>query len=333
MTTAPWKQRYEKFSSPYLGRFNGRIFFRLLITLFVASIADFAVINILPGSPAQVILGTQATPQKVATLNAKLGLGAPLYDQYLRWLSQLLTMRLGRSYVSGGRIGTEIAQALQITVPLVLGGLGIGIILSIPLAFLIYLFRQSRASIFVTLVLDLGISTPSFILGLILIYTFAIKYSVLPASGFIFWSTSVVGAIRSLILPSVALGLVEAAIISRYAKNLIDDVMDTPYIHAARLRGQSETQAFLRHGLRNITAPLITVVGLEASGLLVGAVVVENVFGLPGVGTLLLNAVQNRDVIVVQDIVMLAVTIVCTINLLVDLSYKRIQPDLRDDVL
>ncbi len=330
MTRQLRSKRHLKHS---LGRSKVQSLLRLTLTLLVASVVDFTVINILPGSPGQVILGTQATPQKVAALDKTLGLTSPIYDQYLTWLRDLITMKLGRSYVSGSHISEQITQALQVTAPLIVGGLIIGIALSLPLAFLIYLLRESRSSMLVALILDLGVSTPSFILGLVLTYIFAIRFSALPASGFTFWSTSVTGALRSLVLPSVALGLVEAAIISRYAKNLIEEVMNTPYVQAARLRGQSETQAFLHHGLRNISAPLVTVVGLEASGLLVGAVVVENVFGLPGVGTLLLNAVQNRDLIIVQDVVMMAVTLVCTINLLVDLSYKRIQPGLRDEIL
>ena len=329
--TARWNNKTRLGRS--LGRSKGQALLRLVATLLVASVVDFTVINVLPGSPGQVILGTQGTPQKVAALNKALGLTSPIYDQYFRWLGDLVTVKLGRSYVSGNHIGAEIAQALQVTAPLVLGGLVIGIALSLPLAFVIYLLRETRFSVVVALILDLGISTPSFILGLVLTYTFAIRFSLLPASGFIFWSVSTTGALRSLVLPCFALGLVEAAIVSRYAKNLIEEVMSTPYVQAARLRGQSETQAFLRHGLRNISAPLVTVVGLEASGLLVGAVVVENVFGLPGVGTLLLNAVQNRDLIVVQDVVMLAVTLVSTINLLVDLSYKKVQPGLRDEIL
>ncbi|SHE96384.1 peptide/nickel transport system permease protein [Ferrithrix thermotolerans DSM 19514] len=310
-----------------------KVVLRLVATLFLASLVDFLVINVLPGSPGQVILGTQATPQRVAELNKKLGLDAPLFHQYITWVTGLLTLNFGRSYSSGARVAPDIRQALQITLPLIVGGLVLGIAMALPLAFLIYRTSKTRISIGITLFLDAGVSTPSFIIGLVLTYIFAVRYTLLPASGFTFWSTSISGAIKSLIMPALSLGLVEAAIISRYAKHLIEEVMNTPYVDAARLRGRRDTWIFLHHGLRNITAPLLTVIGLEASGLLVGAVVVENVFGLPGLGTLLLNAVENRDLILVQDIVMLAVTVVTTINLLVDLSYRHIQPQLRQEIL
>lgn len=309
-----------------LGRFVVRRLVTLVVTLFAVSVLVFVVLNVLPGTPAQVILGTQATPSAVAALSAKLGLDRPLIDQYASWIKGLLTLHLGNSYISGQPIGPVIGQALAVTGPLVVFGLLVGLVVAIPLGIMSATKHARRSGAVLSALAQVGIAVPNFVLGILLIIVFAVDLNVLPASGFVTWSTSVGQAFRSLILPGVSLGLVEGAILSRYVRASVLEVLRADYVRTARAKGFSPRRALVRHGLRNAAIPVLTVLGLELSGLIIGAVVIEAVFTLPGVGSLLLASVANRDLITVQDIVMLVATTVLVVNLIVDVLYRVIDP-------
>lgn len=298
----------------------------LLVTLVAASVVVFAVLSVLPGSPAQVILGTQATPASVHALSAKLGLDEPLWRQYLHWVGGLVTGHMGTSYVSSRPIGPELGRALEVTGPLVALGLVVGLVVAVPLG-LAGALRHGRASgAALSSLSQVGIAVPNFVAGILLIIVFSVRLRLLPASGFTPWSAAPAGALRSLVLPAVAIGVVEGAILSRYVRAAVVDAVSSPYMRTARAKGLRPAQALWRHGLRNAAVPVVTVLGLEVAGLIVGAVVVENVFTLPGVGTLLLSAVANRDLLVVEDVVMLVAAVVLVVNLLVDLSYRLLDP-------
>jgi peptide/nickel transport system permease protein len=309
-----------------LRRFLLRRILTLLVTLWLASVLVFLVLNILPGKPAQVILGTQATPSSVAALTAKLGLNRPLVDQYLHWIHGLVTLNLGNSYISAQPIAPVIGAALEVTGPLVLAGLVVGLLIAIPLGIASALRHTRRSGIVLSGIAQIGIAIPNFVLGILLIIVFAVDLKVLPASGFTTWSTSVTGALQSLVLPAVALGLVEGAILARYIRASIIEVLRADYLRTARAKGLWPNQALIRHGLRNASIPVLTVFGLELSGLIIGAVVIEAVFTLPGLGSLLLSSVANRDLITVQDIVMLVATTVLVVNTIVDILYRVIDP-------
>lgn len=309
-----------------LRRFLIRRVTTLVVTLFLASLTVFWVLNILPGKPAQVILGTQATPSAVAALTAKLGLDRPLVDQYLHWIHGLITLHLGNSYISGQPIAPVIGSALEVTGPLVVGGLLVGVAIAAPLGIASALRHTRRSGVILSGIAQIGIAIPNFVLGILLIIIFAVDLKALPASGFITWSTSITGALRSLVLPAVSLGLVEGAILARYVRASIIEVLHADFLRTARAKGLRPNQALLRHGLRNASIPVLTVLGLELSGLIIGAVVIEAVFTLPGLGSLLLSSVENRDLITVQDIVMLVATAVLLINTAVDILYRVIDP-------
>jgi peptide/nickel transport system permease protein len=310
-----------------------RYFLRRLITLvatlFAATLVVFSLLSVLPGSPAQVILGTQATPASVKALTQQLGLDHPLWRQYVHWLHGLLTLQLGHSYISQLPIGSQISRSLAVTGPLIGFGLLVGIVIAVPFGVAAALFRRNAAGAAITSLSQVGIAVPNFIVGLLLILVFAVRLGWLDASGFTPWSQSVWAAFRSLVLPAIALGLVEGALLSRYVRSAVLDVLRSDYLRTARAKGLSRRQALVRHGFRNGAIPVVTVLGLEIPSLIIGAVVIENVFTLPGVGTLLLQAVSNRDLLVVQDVVMLVAVVVLVVNFLVDASYRLLDPRLR----
>jgi peptide/nickel transport system permease protein len=300
----------------------------LVATFIVASLAVFAILAVLPGKPAQVILGTQATPEAVKELTAQLGLDKPLWHQYLDWMHGLVTLHLGNSYISHMPIGHELDQALAVTLPLVGLGLLVGILLAVPFGTLAANQQGKRLGLLLSGSSQLGIAIPNFVTGVVLILIFAVKLGVLPASGFTTWSNDPLLALKSLVLPAITLGLVEGAILSRYVRSAVIDVQGSDYLRTARAKGFTRRRALRRHGTRNASIPLLTVLGLEIPSLIIGAVVVENVFTLPGIGTLLLQAAANRDLIVVQDITMLIVALVLVINFLIDVSYHVLDPRL-----
>jgi peptide/nickel transport system permease protein len=298
----------------------------LAVSLFAASVLVFAVLAILPGSPAQVILGVQATPQNVAAMTAKLGLNKPLVSQYTDWIGGLLSGHLGNSYISQQPISTQLSAALQVTVPLIVMAMLIAAVIAVPLGTLAAVRHDRLSGALITMASQVGIALPAFVGGIVLIIIFAVKIKVFPSGGFVTWQTSVTGALHSLIAPAIVLGLAEAAILTRFIRAGVLEVISSDYYRTARAKGLRPFTALRRHGTRNALIPVITVAGLELAGLIVGAIVVENVFTLPGVGLMLVNAVGNRDLITVQDIVLLISAVVLVVNFLVDLSYRFLDP-------
>jgi peptide/nickel transport system permease protein len=301
---------------------------RTLLTLFVASVVVFLLMSVLPGSPASVILGTQATPHALAALNVRLGFDRPLITQYLSWIGGLISFHLGNSYITNSALAPQISHALAVTGPLIALSLLIAVTLSSPLSFYLALRRSTLGGTLISSLSQIGLAVPSFALGLLLIDLFALRVHLLPASGFTPWSTSWTEALRSLALPAISLGLIETATLTKYLTSALTESLDAEYLVYARSRGLSTQQALLHHGWRNALPSLTTVLGLEIGGLLVGAVVVESVFTLPGIGSLLLNAVQNRDLLLVQDLVMIAVLFVTVVNGVIDLTAHLLDPRL-----
>jgi peptide/nickel transport system permease protein len=247
----------------------------------------------------------------------------------VHWLHGLVTLHLGNSYISQLPIGSQISRSLAVTGPLIGLGLLVGIVIAVPFGVAAALLRRNAAGAAITSLSQIGIAVPNFIVGLLLILVFAVKLGWLAASGFTPWSDNAWLAFKSLVLPAIALGLVEGALLSRYVRSAVLDVLRSDYLRTARAKGLSRRQALVRHGFRNGAIPVVTVVGLEIPSLIIGAVVIENVFTLPGVGTLLLQAVSNRDLLVVQDVVMLVAVVVLVVNFLVDASYRVLDPRLR----
>ena len=301
----------------------------LIASLVVASVLVFAVVNILPGDVAVVMLGTSATPEALDTLRHQLGLDQPGWMRYLEWVGAMAHLDFGTSVLSHTEVGPLILQKLSVSGPLALAAAMLSAILALPLGVLAGVrYRHLSGALISTLSLG-GIAVPAFWAGLLLVTVFAIQLRVLPASGFVDWTENPVGAIRSLLLPTLALGLVQGAVLTRYVRSAIIEVQREDFIRTARAKGLTRWQALRRHGFRNAAIPVVTVIGLQVSSLLVGAIVIENVFVLPGLGRLLFQSVGNRDLIVVQDLVLLVTAIVLVVNFLVDLTYRLLDPRIR----
>jgi peptide/nickel transport system permease protein len=301
----------------------------LLLSLLGASIVVFAVVNVLPGDTATVILGTSATPEAVQTLRQQLGLDQPGWVRYLEWLGGMLHGDFGVSLLSQTEVGPIILQKLAVSGPLALAAALVALVVALPLGVLAGVrYRQPSGALISGLSL-VGIAIPAFWAGLLLVTVFAIQLRWLPAGGFVDWTQDPTAAVRSLILPALALGLVQAAILTRYVRSAIIDVQREEFIRTARAKGLSRWQALTRHGFRNAAIPVVTILGIQLTALLVGAIVIENVFVLPGLGRLLLQSVGNRDLIVVQDLVMLITAVVLIVNFAVDVSYRLLDPRVR----
>ena len=310
----------------------GRLIPRLgvtLLSLVAASILVFTVVNVLPGDPASVILGTSATPETVRAVHEQLGLDAPGWLRYLRWVGGMLHGDFGTSLISRAPVAPDILQKLSVSAPLALGGVVVALLISLPLGVLAGV-RHRRLSGSIISALSLGgIAIPAFWAGLLLVTVFSIRLGLLPAGGFVAWSDDPVAALRSLLLPAVALGLVQGAVLTRYIRSAVIEVQRADFIRTARAKGLTRWRALRRHGLRNAAIPVVTVLGIQLTSLLVGAIVIENVFTLPGLGRMLFQAVGNRDLVTVQDLVMLLTAAVLAVNLLVDVSYRLIDPRIR----
>ena len=299
------------------------------VTLLVASMVVFAILAVLPGDPAEVAAGTQATPEQVAALRAEYGLTGSVPQRYVRWLGDILTGDLGNTFVSKRSIASEIGTRLQVTLPLVLIGMVLAVAVAIPLGVIAAVGHRKVLGTAVSGLAQLGIAVPAFWAGLMLITLVAVRWGLLPAGGFIPWGDSPWDAFRSLLLPAISLAIVQAAILTRYVRSAVLEVMREDYIRTARAKGLSQGAALRRHGLRNAAIPVVTVLGLQLTALLVGAVVIENVFTLPGLGKQLLDGINSRELILVLDIVMILVAAALVVNLIVDLLYLAIDPRLR----
>jgi peptide/nickel transport system permease protein len=301
----------------------------LLISLVGASILVFTVVNVLPGDVAVVILGTSATPEAVATLRHQLGLDQPAWYRYLEWVGGMLRGDFGTSLLSHAEVGTLVVQKLTVSLPLALASAVVALALALPLGVLAGVRHRHWSGAVISALSLGGIAIPAFWAGLLLVTVFAIELRLLPAGGFVEWSTDPVAAARSLLLPALALGLVQAAVLTRYVRSAIIDVQREDFIRTARAKGLTRWQALSRHGFRNAAIPVVTIVGVQLTSLLVGAIVIENVFVLPGLGRLLFQSVGNRDLIVVEDLVLLLTAAVLVVNFLVDLTYRALDPRIR----
>lgn len=298
-------------------------------TLAVASLLIFVVCAALPGDLAQVILGQNATPGSLAELRRSLGLDRPLALRYLDWVGSMLTGDFGTSYLSRLPVAGQIASRLGVTAWLVLGAMLLALLVAVPVGMLAAV-RSRQASGFVLSALSqVGLAVPAFWAGILGVSLFAVRLRWLPANGYVRLVDDPGQWAAHLVLPVVALAAVQASVLVRYVRSAILDVLSEDYLRTARAVGWTRMGALFRHGLRNASLSLVTVVGLQLATLFVGAIVIEQVFALPGLGQLLLSAVGQRDLVLVQGTVMVLVLAVLVINALVDLSYLALDPRLR----
>ncbi|WP_404372837.1 ABC transporter permease [Kytococcus sedentarius] len=298
----------------------------LLVSMAVASLIVFAVMAVLPGDPARVALGLNASEESVAQMRKEFGLDRPWPVRYTEWVTGLLTLDLGQSYVSGAEIAPQLVDRFSVTLWLVGTAMALAVLAAVPLGAVMALRHRSTVGVVLSAVSQVGMAVPAFLAGILLIALFAVRLGWLPSGG---WTPPIEGAgefLRKLVLPAVALALVQAAILARYVRNAVLEVMETDFIRTARAKGLTRRRALARHGWRNAAVPVVTVLGLSLTSMLVGAVVIERVFVIPGVGSLLVDAVGQRDLILVQDVVMVLVALVLVVNFLVDVLAVLIDP-------
>jgi peptide/nickel transport system permease protein len=301
----------------------------LVASLAVSSILVFGFMAVLPGDPARVALGVNASDQSVASLRAEFGLDRPLVSQYFSWVGGLLRFHLGDSYISRAPIGPQIADRLQVSLWLVITSMVIAVLIAVPIGSLMAVWHRRISGLVLSAASQVGVAIPAFLAGILLITVFAVHLGWLPANG---WTPPVQNPamfLKQLALPAFSLGLVQAAVLTRYVRSSVLDVLREDYMRTARAKGLRPMQALLRHGLRNASVPVVTVLGLQLATLLIGAVVVERVFVIPGLGSLLLDGVSSRDLNLVQDVVMFLVVAVLLVNFVVDLLYVVIDPRMR----
>lgn len=301
----------------------------LAASLLASSVLVFAFMAVLPGDPARVALGVNASDASVAQLRTEFGLDQPLVAQYADWVGGFLTGDLGRSYISRAEIAPQLADRIQVTLWLVVTAMVLAALVAIPLGAVSALRHRRPSGLALSALSQVGVAIPSFLAGILLITVFAVELGWLPANGWTPPATNPGQFLSQLVLPALALGLVQGAVLTRYVRSAVLDVQREDYIRTARSKGLSPSAALRRHGMRNAAVPVVTVLGLQLATLLIGAVVVERVFVIPGLGSLLLDAVAQRDLVVVQDVVMVLVVAVLVVNFVVDLLYVAIDPRMR----
>jgi peptide/nickel transport system permease protein len=298
-------------------------------TLFVASLVVFTVLEILPGDPAHLMLGINATPDAVEALRVEMGLNQPVVWRYFSWIGGLLTLDFGRSYTYSVPVLELVSDRIVVSLPLALLALFLSTAIAIPVG-IFSAERRGRAADTASMgAAQLGVAIPNFWFALLLVYVFAVWLRLVPAGGFPGWSAGVWPAFRALILPAVALALPQAAILARVTRSALLEVLGEDYIRTARAKGMPRRTVLWRHALRNAMIPVLTILGLQFAFLLAGTIIIENVFYLPGLGRLIFQAITQRDLIVVESVVMLLVAAVIIVNILVDVSYAIVDPRLR----
>ncbi|HEY6353791.1 MAG TPA: ABC transporter permease [Burkholderiaceae bacterium] len=308
-------------------------FATFVATLVVASMLVFGVLDVLPGNVAQVILGDTATPESLAALENKLGLDRPVRVRYTDWVSGLLRGRTAMSYSYDTPTATLIAERLQVTLPLALMAMVFTVLIGVTLGVYAAARQNQAGDVGVMALSQLGIAVPSFWFAILLILLFAVKLQWVSAGGFPGWSHSDGGGLGpgllALLLPAVALAAVQAAVLARWTRSSVLETLREDYVRTARAKGLSRRAVLWKHVLRNAMIPVLTILGLQFAFLISGTVVVENVFVLPGIGRLVFQAIANRDLVVVRDVVLLLVAMVVVVNFVVDVLYAAVDPRLK----
>lgn len=299
----------------------------LLVGLVVASVLIFLTLRVLPGDVAQLVAGTNATPEQIQAIRDQLGLDQPIVGQYFAWIGGVLRGDLGTSILTGSPVAGEIAQKAEVTVPLGILSLVIALLFSVPLG-VISAMRRGRA-------LGTGLSVGSQALaavpvvwaGMMLVVVFAVWLGWLPAQGFPRSGWDQPGrALQSLLLPAITIGIVEGAVLLRFVRSATLQAVGQDYVRTAAAKGLTRNQALVRHGLPNVGLSVITVLGLQVAGIIVGAVVIEQLFGLPGIGRMLVADVANRDLPKVQSELLVLTGFVLVVGFVVDLAHRAIDP-------
>jgi peptide/nickel transport system permease protein len=298
-------------------------------TLLIVTLLVFAMVKLLPGDPARLILGQEATPQALAELRRSLGLDRSLPEQYLSWLVSAVQLDFGTSLTDNSSVGRLIAQKLPVTLELAVFAMLISMLISLPAGILSAVRRNTWIDRALTLFALSGISLPNFFLGILLIYLFSIRLAWIPASGYTSLLENPGRNLLLLVLPAITLGIGSAAVLTRYLRSSLSETLAQDYVRTAHAKGLPAGRVISKHALKNALIPFLTAFGLQLGGLLGGAVITEQIFSIPGFGRLLVDAVFTRDLPVIQAVVLVSAVAVFLVSFLVDLGYAAVDPRIR----
>ncbi|HVE55103.1 MAG TPA: ABC transporter permease [Ramlibacter sp.] len=298
----------------------------LIATLVGTSIVVFLVLEILPGNAAQIIMGPDAAPEAVAELTRKLGLDQPAMQRYWDWISGMLRGDLGLSYAYSTPVGELVLERLALTVPLAVMAMAFTTVLALAAGIYAASRHNRLGDVGIMGLTQVGIAIPNFWFAILLILLFSVHLKWFSAGGFPGWEEGVLGGLRALLLPALSLAVVQAAILARFTRSAVLDVLREDFVRTARAKGVSQRGTLWGHVLRNALIPVVTIMGLQFAELLAGTIVVESVFYLPGLGRLIFQSISNRDLIVVRNCVMLLAAMVVIVNFIVDILYATIDP-------
>ncbi len=301
------------------------------LSVFLAAVLVFCALLAIPGDPATAIVGLNASPEVLAAVRQQLGLNEPPLTRFLGWFGGVLQGNFGTSLNYRTPVGELITERLSVSLPLALAGMVVACLVALPLGILAALRRGTWLDPLVTTAAQLGAAVPSFWLGLLLILLFSVQLGWLPSGGYVPWRESPLENIRSLVLPTLALGLGQAAVITRMTRAALLEALSQDYVRTARAKGLPGRTVVLKHGLRNALVTLVTVLGLSFSQVLVGAIVIEQVFSLPGLGRLALTAIGTRDFPLLQGEILIYAGVIVFLSFVVDLAYGFLDPRIRYD--
>ncbi|MBJ6360116.1 ABC transporter permease [Paenibacillus sp. MAHUQ-46] len=301
----------------------------LVLTLLFVILLTFLAFRIIPGNPAHTILGMDASPEQIAELEQKLGLGGPLHEQFFSWIGGVLQFDFGQSLRFSEPVLDLIVSRLPVTFSLAVLTLFITIIVSVPLGIAAARARGKAVDLIISIGTQLGLAIPSFWSGILLILVFGLMLKWFSVSAYVPWSENIWLSLKSLTLPAIALAIPQIAIVVRYLRTTMLEQLGEDYVRTAHSKGLKNSSVYYRHVLKNALIPVITVIGVNFGEILAGSLVIEQVFTLPGMGRLLITAIGNRDFPLVQGMVLLIALIVITVNLIVDLSYRWLNPKIR----
>ncbi|MBO1027482.1 ABC transporter permease [Ochrobactrum sp. SD129] len=302
----------------------------LILSVFVAAIVLFLLLRLLPGDPANALVSVGADAAQIEAARKQVGSDLPLYQQFTQFIGSLVRFDLGNSFVSGAPVLTEIGKRLIVTLPLTLMAFVLAIIIAVPLGILSVVRQKSWYGSIISVISQLGIAVPVFWIGILLVWVFAVKLRMFPSGGFPSrgWQ-SAPAAFQSLTLPVITIAIVMSASLIRYVRSATQDVLGSDYLRTARALGSTFSQALIRHGIRNGAVPVISILGIELASTLLGAVVVERVFSLPGLGSMLLLGIEQRDYPNVQGVLFVSTLLVLLVGFAADLVQRLIDPRLR----
>jgi peptide/nickel transport system permease protein len=302
-----------------------RLIYAVVVIVGVATIS-FALLQMIPGSPVDAMLGTESTPQAREALERELGLDKSIPVQYVTWWGNLLRGDLGKSAMTSQPVGQLIMQRLPTTIPLALLSMFIALVIAVPAGILSAIRRNTWIDGLVSVIAFAGLSIPGFWLGTLLILGFSVHWQIFPPGGYVSVMDDPVSGLRHLILPAIALGSTFAAVLTRMIRSSLLEVLGADYIRTARAKGQTEQRVLVHHALRNALIPAVTIVGVQVGFLLSGALVIEQIFSLPGIGRLTVQAVLDRDIPLLQGCIITIAFIFVAVNLLTDLIYVWLDP-------